>query len=161
LRGTPGFGKAVLKILAEKDLSEYEVEQLVEELGDVPPSEILPVADELRKVAESRFHDGHDLTDDLLEILTRAGSWSVAKDIATDATSRLSTSRWDRAAKLRSQSRQIAAELENAAAESESSVVVGLTRRWREVERDRERDHEENKKKRDPLLGLPVEDPGE
>ena len=91
MRGTPGFGKAVLKILAEKDLSEYEVEQLVEELGDVPPSEILPVADELRKVAESRFHDGHDLTDDLLEILTRAGSWSVAKDIATDATSRLST----------------------------------------------------------------------
>lgn len=161
LCGTPGLGRLLIKLLAEPDLTEYDVNDLVDELAEVPGTEILEVAGDFRAVATMRLSHGNDLTDELLEILTRCGAWSVAADIARDATAQFSDSAWDRPRKLRSESREIAAGLESAALASNPDLVIQLTRRWRVLEQEIAKDHEENKKKRDPFFGLSLENPSE
>jgi hypothetical protein len=161
LRRTPGLARVLVKLLAEPDLAEHEVDDLVDELAEVPSTEILEFAGDFRAVATIRLEHGSDLTDELLEILTRCGAWSVASDIARDATARFSDSTWDRPTKLRSEAREIAAALEAAASASDVEQVVELGNRWRAVDKEITTDDEQNKKRRDPFLGLSLENPSE
>jgi hypothetical protein len=161
LRGTPGLGKVLVKLLAEPDLADYDVEDLIEELAEVPDAQLLEFAKDFRTVATTRAAHGRDLTNELLEILTRCGAWTVAADITRDATAPLSDTAWDRPKKMRSEVREIAAAIEAAAAASNVDEVVRLTTRWRGVEEEIRKDDEQNKKKRDPFLGLSLENPGE
>jgi hypothetical protein len=108
LRGIPGYGMLLIKFLSEPDLSDYVADDLVEELAQVDAPEILSMAGEFRAAATIREQAGDRFTDDFIQILTSAGAWSVAGEIARDSTNRLTDTRWDRPRKLRSQARETA-----------------------------------------------------
>ena len=158
LRGITGYGKLLLKFLSEPDLSDYVADDLVERLTQVDAPEILSIAGEFRAAATIREQAGDRFTDDFIQILTSAGAWSVAAEIARDSTNRLTESTWDRPRKLRSRGRETATALEQAAAASDPERVIQLAETWRNIEEEMKKDDEANKKKRDPLLGLSLED---
>jgi hypothetical protein len=161
LRGCPEFGTLLLRLIGDADLDEYVVEDLVAEVAEVGPGEILQISADFRAAAKTRASSGSEVTDEFIEILTAAGAWSVAMDIARDSTDRLTDSAWDRPRKLRSEARQIATALEGAAAESNAESVIELTRGWRSVEEQISKDNAEHKKRRDPLFDLRLPDRGE
>ena len=161
LRGTVGLGKLLVKLLSDPDISEYMVDDLVAELAHVDSAEIMANADDLCAIATAREARGQDLTDEFVEILTAAGAWSAAKNIATQATSRFNDTVWDRPKKLRAEARETAAALEFAAAESNVEQVIALTEKWRSIEKETKGDNEKNREKRSPLIGLPLPHQGE
>jgi hypothetical protein len=158
LRGTAGFGKLLLRLLGDTDVDSYIVGDLVSELRRVKASEILNISDDFRAAARLRDSQGMNVTDEFIEILTAAGAWGVAVDIARDATGRLSDNLWDRPRKLQNESRQVAAELEAAAARADLENIRELMLRWRVIEEKMREDDEEHKKKRDTLFGIPFPD---
>jgi hypothetical protein len=158
LRGIADYGKLIVKLLSEPDVNDYLAEELVEELAQVEAPEILSIAEEFRAAASIREQAGDRSTDDFIQILTSAGAWSVAADIARDSTNRLTDTTWDRPRKLRSRARETAAALEQAAAASDPERVVELAEAWRKIEEEMKKDDEANKKNRDPLLGISLED---
>jgi hypothetical protein len=158
LRGSPGYGKLIVKLLSEPDVNDYLAGDLVEELAQVDAPEILSITEECRAAATIREQAGDRSTDNFIQILTSAGAWSVAADIARDSTNRLTDTTWDRPRKLRSRARETAAALEQAAAASDPKRVIELAETWRKIEEEMKKDDEANKKKRDPLLGLSLED---
>jgi hypothetical protein len=161
LRGCPELGTLLLRLVGDADLDEYVVEDLLAELAEVRPSEILQISADFRAAAKTRASQGEDVTDEFIEILTAASAWSAAIDIAQDSTNQLTDSAWDRPRKLRSEARQVATALEGAAAESNAERVIELTRRWRSVEEQISKDDAEHKKRRDPLFDLRLSDRGE
>jgi hypothetical protein len=56
---------------------------------------------------------------------------------------------------LRSESFQIAAQIEAAVASGDLEAVERLSREWQRVAQEIEKDDEAHKKERDPLFGLP------
>ena len=158
LRGIPGYGKLLVKLLSEPEVNDYLADDLVEELAYVEGQEILSIAGEFRAAASTREQAGDRLTDDFIEILTSAGAWSVAGEIARDSTNRLTDTTWDRHRKLRSQARETATVLEQAAATSDADRVIQLAETWRKIEEEMKKDDEANKTRRDPLLGLSLAD---
>lgn len=161
LRGTIGLGALLLKLVGHQETSEYSIKDLIEEMYEIPSQEISQIAGAFRGAAQSCAEKGSEIADELIEILTAAGVWSAAVDIARDSTDRISDSTWDRPRKLRSAARQVAAEVEAAAAVSDVDGVLRLTRRWRELERESKEDDEKNKERRSPLFGLQLPDPGD
>jgi hypothetical protein len=158
LRGIPGYGKLLVKLLSEPEVNDYLADDLVEELAYVGGPEILSIAGEFRSVASIREQAGDRLTDDFIQILTSAGAWSAAGEIASDSTNRLTNTTWDRPRKLRSQARETATALEHAAAASNPEQVIQLAESWRKIEEEMKKDDEANKTRRDPLHGLSLED---
>ena len=158
LRGIPGYGKLLVKLLSEPEVNDYLADDLVEELAHVEGPEILSIAGEFRAAASIREQAGDRLTDDFIQILTSAGAWSAAGEIARDSTNRLTDTTWDRPRKLRSQARETATVLEQAAAASDPERVIQLAETWRKIEEEMKKDDEANKTRRDPLLGLSLTD---
>ncbi len=158
LRGTAGLGKLIIKLLTEVSDDHYVVDDLVSELARVPSAEILLISNEFGAAASALESAGNESTDDLLEILTAAGVWSVAEKIARSATSNLSENAWDRPRKLRARLREIAAAIESAAAMGKTDLVTELTQRWIKTESEIRNDDEQNQKKRSPFFGLPISD---
>jgi hypothetical protein len=161
LRGSPGYAALIVKLLSEAELTEYNIADLVEELSASPPSEVRTIAEKLRAVAKNCSAHGHDITNELLEILTTAGVWRIAADIAIDATDKFADTVWDRGRKLRSLARQLSAQIEAAAADRDMDAIFNLTVRWRETLEQIKQDNENNEKKRNPFFGVPIQDPGE
>ena len=92
--------------------------------------------------------------------LYAAGAWSVAAEISREATERLSDTTWDRPRKLRSASRQVAAEIESAAASNDFLRIKELTASWCQLDRETKQDDEANKK-RDTLFGISLPNSGD
>ncbi len=103
LRGVPAYGNLLIKLLSEPRLSDYVVEHLIEELALVDAPEIRSIAADFPAAAKIREQAGDRLTEDLLQILTSAGAWSVAAEIANDSTNRITDTTWDRPRKLRAE----------------------------------------------------------
>ena len=160
LRGIAGYGQLVLKLLGDADLDDYQVDDLVDELSHVDRAEILATANSFRAVAATRAQAGQRRAEEFIEILTNAGVWSVASEIALDSAERFDDTIWDRPAKLRTKSLHTATALEQAAAEADSDRVIQLAEQWRSLEKAIKEDDEQNKKRRDPLFGIPIPDKG-
>lgn len=156
LRGSPEYTLLIVKLLTETELSEYDVSDLIEELSASPMSEIRTLAGKLRDAAKNCLKQGHDITNELLEILTAAGAWKTAAEIAGDATAVFTETVWDHAQKLRSLARQLSVEIEAAAADHNIDLLSKLTTGWRKTLEQVEQDNEANRKKRDPFFGIPI-----
>jgi len=154
LRGASKYGELLIKLISDPETSDYHVDDLLDELEEISPQQILAVSDQIKGAARSCASEDIDITDDLVAILGVAGAWPAAAEIARQATERLSDDTWDRPRKLRSAVRQVAAEIEAAAASSDPALVAELAKRWRELKQKAEKDDEENKEKRSPLPGL-------
>lgn len=161
LRGTAGLGKLLLNVLRDEGTDSYVVADAVSELRHVNPDEVLSISDEFRGAAKASESRGQDMTDEFVEILTAAGAWGVAADIARGRTSRLSDTLWDRSRKLLSEARQVAAELEDASARGDVESMRELALRWKKIEVEMRKDNEEHKKNRDPLFGISLPDQSE
>jgi hypothetical protein len=158
LRGASKFGELLIKLIGDPETSEYRIGDLLNELEEVSAGQILALSDQIKTTASSCASHGVDITDNLVAILTSAGAWPVAAAVAREATQRLSDDTWDRPRKLRSALRQVAGEIEAAAGSGDAALVVELAKRWGTLKQEAERDDEENKAKRSPLLGLRTPD---
>jgi hypothetical protein len=148
LRGTTGLSTLLIKILGDSDTEEYLAGICLAELRRVPSAEIRAQAMNLRQAAAACASPDIEITDDVLEILTAAGAWSSAADVARDVTQRLTDTKWDRPLKLRSRSRQLAAEIEAAAASGEVSRMDKLSAEWLGLDREIGKNDAESEKER-------------
>jgi hypothetical protein len=158
LRGASKFGELLTKLISDPETNEYHIDDLVDELEEIPPDQILALSDQIKTAASTCASHDIEITDDLIAILSLSGAWPAAVAVARDATERLSNDTWDRPRKLRSELRQVAAEIEAGADSGDAALVLELAKRWRELKQEVERDDEENKAKRNPLLGLQTPD---
>ena len=129
LRGESGLAAVLVRVLRDPDTDEYLAGICLSELRHVPATEIASEAANLRQAAADWTRE-EDMTDEVLDILCGAGLWSAAADVARDATEGLTDTRWDRPSKLRSRSRQLAAEIEEAAARGDAGAIDRLSREW-------------------------------
>jgi hypothetical protein len=158
LRGASNFGELLIKLIGDPETNEYHIDDLVDELEETPPEQVLALSDRIKTVASTCASHDIEIADDLIAILSSSGAWRAAVAVARDATEQLSDDTWDRPRKLRSALRQVAAEIEAAADSGDAALVLELAKRWRELKQEAERDDEENKAKRSPLLGLQTPD---
>jgi hypothetical protein len=154
LRSASKFGKLLVKLIGDPETNDYHVDDLLDELEEISPQQILALSDQIKTAARTCASHGTEITDDVVAILTSAGAWPAAVAVAREATERLSDDTWDRPQKLRGALRQVAAEIEAAADSGDTALVVELAKRWRELKQAAEKDYEENREKRDPLLGV-------
>jgi hypothetical protein len=158
LHGTSRLTSTLARLLGDLSLSEYDVEGLIRALADAPAAELAVVADDLRAAAKTCDLRQIEIMYDLMEILSAAGCWKTAAEIAGDSTDRLSDTLWDRPKRLRCASFQVAAEIETAAASGDPEKVQLLSHRWLQLDLEIKQNDEAYKGKRDPLLGLPFPD---
>ena len=151
LRGDPALARLLIKLIEAPEVQEDDAGELLEELANLPAADLLVVASELRAAAKQCATRQFLVDEDLLEILTAAGLWDIAVDIARDATALLSDTTWDRPRKLRSVACELAVGMEAAVASSDrkravDSRVVG--RRWRSRIRQDDETYKKKKKGR-------------
>jgi hypothetical protein len=161
LRGDKGLPPLLLALLGAPDATEGDVEFLVSKLGELPRGDLLKVAADIPRIAKDCLLRNVDATDHFLLMLTEAGAWDAAVEISRDATALLSDTTWDRPRKLRSSARQLAAEIEAAAASRNTEHMAELSRRWTEIANQIRQDDEAHENRRNPLFGLPLSNPGE
>jgi hypothetical protein len=154
IRATTGLADLLVKLLADPATHDWDLDDLAKELGQVPAEEVRRVAGAIPGAESNCSNKKAHLTDDLLDILTKAGAWSTAVEIARQATDRLGDTAWDRPRKLRAKATQVATELERATAMGQTEEILSCCTRWREVGEQIKRDDEENKDARNPLRGL-------
>jgi hypothetical protein len=154
LRGTTGYGRLLIKLITAGDSNNRFVDDLVNELADLSTDEIKEISNDFRAAASALESAKPAIAEEFVEILTAAGAWQAANDIAKDATARLSDTLRDRPLKLRSALLQAAVELEIAASNGDDVSLLAQVNRWHSVVTEIEKDNEENKKRRDPLFGL-------
>jgi hypothetical protein len=160
-RGTPGFTRLLATLLTNPDLDDSSTEELLGELAVAPEPEIADVADLLRSAAKICAQPDLSITDEVIEMLTAAGCWEAAAETATDATNMLSDSLWDRPMKLRRSLTQVATRIEAAASACDLEQISACTKEWIQLDREIREDDEAHRKKRDPLFGLPLQNPVE
>ncbi|MFL6305700.1 MAG: hypothetical protein ACJ72H_19400 [Candidatus Sulfotelmatobacter sp.] len=155
LRGTTGYGKLIIKLITAGHSNNRFVDDLVNELAVLSADEIKEISHDFRAAATALESTKPAIAAaELIEILTAAGAWKAASDIARDATARLSDTVRDRPLKLKSALLQAAVELEVAASNGHAANLLAQVNRWHSVVTEIEKDNEENKKRRDPLFGL-------
>jgi hypothetical protein len=160
LRGTTGYGKLLIKLITAHDSNDRFVDDLVNELAVLSADEIKEISDDFRAAATALESTKPAIAEEFVEILSAAGAWQAAKDIAEDANARLNDTLRDRPRKLRSALLQAAVELEVAASNGDTTSLLAQVNRWHSVVTEIEKDNEENKKRRDPLHGLLDPDKG-
>lgn len=154
LRGTTGYGRLLIKLITAGDSNNRFVDDLVNELAVLSTDEIKEISDDFRAAATALESTEPTIAEEFVEILTAAGAWQAANEIAKDATARLSDTLCDRPLKLRSALLQAAVQLEVAASNGDAVSLLAQVTRWHSVVTEIEKDNEENKKRRDPLFGL-------
>jgi hypothetical protein len=160
-RSTPGFTRLLATLLTNPGLDDSSIDEVLGELAVAPEPEIANVADLLRSAAKICAQRDLSITDEVIEILTAAGCWEAAAETATDATNMLSDSLWDRPMKLRTSIRQVATRVEAAASACDLEHISACTKEWIQLDREIREDDEAHRKKRDPLFGLPLQNPVE
>jgi hypothetical protein len=153
-RGTPGYAKLVVKLLADPGTYDFHLEGLAEELSEISAHEVTGLDREIKTAWGKCLDRGVDLTDEFLEILTGAGAWTAAVEVARQARSQLDDSLWNRPRKLYAAAREVAAVLEYAAARRDMASLTSAATEWHKVRREIERDNAENAEARNPLRGL-------
>ena len=144
----------VVKLLQEPELLDDMRSELVDELGKVRSNEIHVLSESIKRAAAVCTRNDVILANKFLEILTAAGAWATAVEVASVDTSRYEDTLWDRPRKLRSIARQIAAELECAVWNRNAKEVLTCVQRWKNIVDEIEKDDEENKEARNPVRGI-------
>jgi hypothetical protein len=147
-------------LITARDSNDRFVDDLVNELAVLSADEIKEISDDFRAAATALESTKPAIAEEFVEILSAAGAWQAAKDIAEDANARLNDTLRDRPRKLRSALVQAAVELEVAASNGDATSLLAQVNRWHSVVTEIEKDNEENKKRRDPLHGLLDPDKG-
>jgi hypothetical protein len=89
-----------------------------------------------------------------IEILTRAGEWNSAAQVAQRQIAAIPDDAWNKSRKLTAQQVRAATELEAALASGDVGRVTEFSAEWKRINEDIERDRIENEERRDPLRGL-------
>ena len=145
LRGWSGLGKLLIDLLAEPEIDDYAVGNLLAELAEVDPNEILRISGDFPAAAKTRSYGGSDVTDEFAEILTAAELGRWRRTWPNFRATRFGDTTWDRPRKLRSEAREIATSIECAAAKSNAESVIDSTGHWRSLEEEIKKDDAENK----------------
>jgi hypothetical protein len=161
LRAAPGFADMAVKLLVDPETYEEDLKDLAEELAEASQEDICRLGHAIQEAAAACIRRRISLADNFLAILTTAGLWSAAVAIARQAAEQREDTRWARPQKLRAQARQVAAELELAAASGQTTQVLACCARWRELQQEIQRDWEENEESRSPSRGLRFPPPSE
>jgi hypothetical protein len=160
LRGTTGYGKLLIKLIAASDPNDRFVDDLLDELAALGADEIKEISGNFREAARALEATRPEIVGEFVEILSVAGAWRAAEDVAKDGIARLSDTLRDRPRKLNSELLVTAVELEVAAQHGDASRLLTQATRWHSIVAEIEKDNEENTKRRSPLFGLLDPDKG-
>lgn len=158
LRKGQGYADLIVRLLADPESDDWDLETLVKELAEFSDNEIRRLADEIKTAAIVCRSRGEDMTDDFIEILVIAGAWSAAAEVASHATESFEDTIWERPGKLRAKARQAATELELATANGVMDDILQCVSRWREIQREIEEDDSANEEKRSTIFGIRLPD---
>jgi hypothetical protein len=154
LRNASNFGDLLLHVLDDDSLDDHDVERLVDELHRLPNVELCRRASQLRDIAVRRCaHSPYEIVD-FIELLSRAGTWNEAVDVARALSETAADTRFEKPRKLRLRALLIATEIEAAAARGDHDAIIAAASRWTSVAEEIRRDDEENAEARQPLRGL-------
>jgi hypothetical protein len=133
LRGLPGYVDFLVQLVSDGSPSLRELDDLLEELRNGAPEEIARFASKLRLAAERFSSIEPTLADDFLEILTLAGEWTGAVELARKEALRIGKSRWEQYERSYRSMRQIAAEIEGAISQGQINGALESIKKWKEM----------------------------
>lgn len=128
-----GFANLVIKALADKNLSEYQLEYALRALNSLPSDSITSHNTDLVEVVKAQ-PENMELIDSLVETLSRANSWpdicvisKIAHDSIPDTVENLTR-------KLYARLRLIAAEYEASISEGSFANLPALSQVWKDTD---------------------------
>lgn len=159
LRQHVGFVDLLIHLLQDNEAGHYHADDLLAELVELPNSVIQKNLEAIERLGLTglylggpRISKGHAGL--IIEILSKAGAWDKATNVARAAHADIEDSQWNKPIKLEAELRLIACEYEQAIASGNSSALAGIAQRWRKAHKEREDDLATHKEQRDPLRGL-------
>ena len=145
----------LLHVMADHEAMSYHHEDLFNQLKRVPAKSIYAHRAGLVALGKRMLPDKalHELGT-ILELLTSAGAWNEAADVASSAYAGIEDTTRNKPIRLHAKLRMIACELEKSLAEGKLDEVVQAQSQWDSTISDIKQDHEINRLRRDPLRGL-------
>lgn len=137
LRGLPGYVDVLVQLVSNCNTSLRELDDLLEELRHESPEEIARFTDKLLLAAERFSTIEPTLADDFLEILTLAGEWTGAVELASKRALGLGNSRWDQWERFYHSIRQVATEIESAISQRQIDGALRSIKKWKEIRQEK------------------------
>lgn len=125
-----GFPDLLVKLLADRSISDYAAERLSEHLWRMKRADVVRLKSELETVAAMTRRREYDFTDDILQILSEAGEWRSVENVASRWLNSLEENDWNRWQRVRAGVRLLAAQVELAAVEGRTDAVPALRAQW-------------------------------
>lgn len=136
LSQTFGFIDVMLRIIPLIDQRDQDDE--IDLLGDIPHPEILRRKNELHALGVALACDQTWVTAHIIEVLAHAGARTEALRLVNDALTSVPDTVQMRARRLMLQELRIAAEFEEALAETETTLTDAIDRKWQELKAAKE-----------------------
>jgi hypothetical protein len=133
---TYGFIDVLLRIIPLIDRRDQDDE--LDLLADIPHPEILRRTSELHALGVALASDRTWVTAHIIEVLAHGGALKEARQLAEDALSAVPDTVQMRARRIMLQELQIAAEFEEALADSGTTLTDAIDRKWRDLQTAKE-----------------------
>jgi hypothetical protein len=132
----PSYVEFLLELLANPATYPFRITDPVLQLHNARPEQLRDAAERLpliaghvRKMTSGDFNE-HDPTDYFIDLLSRAGSWASAVQVAQEALDEVEDTKWNRGRRLHLEMRLIAVRLEATTAGLVDLVQAELLTRW-------------------------------
>lgn len=155
----PGYVDLVLGAFGNHEAMSYLEEKIAELLYEVPAEEAFSHRQRLEAAALSRS-DNRLIAGSFVEVLTRAGAWQEAVNVAKASWDHVPDNTRMRYIKWSAELDFVATSYEAAIARGRMDALPELGQRWRKIDAAMQKDREENAERRDPLRGILRTHPG-
>ena len=125
-----GFSDLVVKLLADRTISDYAAERLRQYLWRMKRADVVRLKSQLENVAATTRRREYDFTDEILQVLSEAGEWRSIESVASQWLNALEDNDWNRWQRVRASVRLVAAQVELAAIEGRSDALPDLREHW-------------------------------
>jgi hypothetical protein len=150
----PNYAAFFLRLLADEQAMATYHEHLLEELRRRPPPSLYAERVKAVEVGINVARHYPWSVTSFVEALTSCGAWTEAAALAVAVYEGIPDTTENKVRRMRFDLFRIAAAFEAAIAEGRTSDLGSLAQQWRATLADIEKDHEENRRKRDPLRGF-------
>lgn len=149
----PGYVDLVLGAFGNHEAMSYLEDKIAELMHEVPAEEAFAHRQRLEAAALARS-DNSFIARSFVEVLTHAGAWQEAVNVAQAFWDHVPDNTRMRYVKWSAELDSVAVSYEAAIARGQIDALPALGQRWRDIDAAMQKDREENEEKRDPLRGL-------
>jgi hypothetical protein len=129
-------------------------DELLDQLSELPREAAYRERANLLSLGKKISKQSSEVVEILVEVLTSAGAWNEASELATAAHQSIEDTIRNKPIRLEAALLVTACSYEAAIAAGEASQLEELGKQWNSTLAEIETDREENKVRRDPLHGL-------